>query len=80
MVTSGTYQRNFTYQGRLYHHILDPATGYPADSGLSGATVVAESGLLADCLSTAILALGPEKGRALAQAYGVEIYLNDKGA
>lgn len=75
VVTSGTYQRCFTYAGRLYHHVLNPADGYPADSGISGATVKAEEALTADCLSTACLVLGEEKGRALAESFGAELYV-----
>lgn len=79
VVTSGTYQRSFTYADKFYHHILDPATGYPADAGLTGVTITAESGLLADCLSTACLVLGQDKGTALAKQYQAGIYTDKKG-
>ena len=74
VVTSGTYQRNFSVDGKLYHHILDPETGYPAERDYNSVTIVSENSLLADCLSTACFVLGKEKGSTLVQKYGAEIY------
>ncbi|MBQ2305806.1 MAG: FAD:protein FMN transferase, partial [Firmicutes bacterium] len=67
VVTSGTYERFIEVDGVRYHHILDPATGYPVDNGLVQVTVVAGKGHSVDCdgLSTVCLALGEAEGRML---------------
>ena len=77
-VTSGTYQRYFEQNGRIYHHIINPKTGYPTDNGLNAVTVVTNSSAVADGLSTACLILGIEKGKALAKQYGAELIFVDK--
>jgi thiamine biosynthesis lipoprotein len=64
IVTSGDYERYFLEDGVRYHHLLDPATGYPA-RGLVSVTILAESCAEADALATAVFVLGMQKGLAL---------------
>ena len=61
VVSSGSYERYFEADGKLYHHILDSKTGYPAEGGLSGTTIVSEKSVDGDALSTSCFIIGYEK-------------------
>ena len=65
VVSSGIYERSFTEDSKLYHHILNPSTGYPYDNGLISVTIISEKSVDGDGLSTSCFALGLEKGLEL---------------
>ncbi|MFC1594620.1 FAD:protein FMN transferase, partial [Candidatus Omnitrophota bacterium] len=69
IATSGDYEQFFTLQGKRYSHIIDPHTGYPADSGVVSVTVIADDCLTADALATSIVVLGKTEGEALMKEF-----------
>jgi thiamine biosynthesis lipoprotein len=72
VVTSGTYERGFDFGGVRYHHILDPQTGWPAQSDLVSATFVMDSSMTADALATACIVIGSDKSLELATSQGLD--------
>jgi thiamine biosynthesis lipoprotein len=67
--SSGTYERFFVRDGKTYHHIMNPRTGYPVDNGLVQVTlIVPATTRYADGLSTTVFVLGPEKGMKLVES------------
>lgn len=63
IISSGAYQRNFKIGNNLYHHIIDPKTGHPADSDLKLTTVIDDDGAFADAMSTALFVMGYNKAK-----------------
>lgn len=68
VVTSGIYERYFEQNGKRYHHIIEPKTGYPADNGLAGVSIIADNSIDGDGLSTSIFILGLDKGMELIES------------
>lgn len=80
VVTSGVYERFLEVDHVRYHHILDPKTGYPAQSGLLSVTVVSRSSTMADALSTALFVMGPKRAGPLLKKYGASaIFVTTNG-
>jgi thiamine biosynthesis lipoprotein len=74
--TSGDYERYFIVDGRRFHHILDPKTGYPAPDCRS-VTIITNEGVFTDGFSTAVFVLGPEKGMKLVSEMGMDAMIID---
>lgn len=79
VVSSGVYERYFETEDRLYHHILDPQTGYPVESNLLGVTIISDASVDGDGLSTTCFALGLTDGMALIESLdGIDaIFITD---
>lgn len=68
VVSSGVYERCFEQDGTLYHHLLNPKTGYSYDNGLIAVTIISDQSVDGDALSTTCFALGLEDGLKLAES------------
>lgn len=81
VVTSGVYERAFEQDGRLYHHILDPETGFPAQTDLLSATVVSRDSIDGDAFATALVLMGADQAIAFAERHPrIEaVLLTDEG-
>ena len=71
VVTSGIYERGFELDGKWYHHILDPHTGWPVQNNLLTVTACTKSSMLADALTTAMFVMGPTDGSQLAEKFSI---------
>ena len=65
IVTSGDYERYVMRKNKKYHHIIDPATGYPVWNNIISVTVISDKTIDADCLATAIFVLGAERSKKI---------------
>ncbi len=73
IVTSGIYERQFKKNGVLYHHVIDPRTGWPIKTDLEGVSIISEKSVDGDSISTSCLLLGFDKGMELVRkTEGVE--------
>lgn len=82
IVTSGIYERYFVKEDKMYHHILDPETGYPYENDLLGVTILSKKSVDGDGLSTTCFSLGLEEGKKLVDSledtYAVFITKDEK--
>ncbi|PKM63384.1 MAG: FAD:protein FMN transferase [Firmicutes bacterium HGW-Firmicutes-21] len=78
--TSGSYEKYFVEENKVYHHIFNSKTGYPVENELVSVSVVCDNGMLSDMLSTACFALGIDDSLSLLKQYGAEAVFvtNDK--
>lgn len=78
IVTSGAYERNFTENGTLYHHILEPRTGYPYNGDIESVTIIGQSSMHCDALSTSSFMMGIQDALTLVKQCGYDALIIDK--
>lgn len=64
IVTSGIYERYLEVDGEIYHHLMNPKTGYPFDNEIAGISIISDKSVDGDALSTLVFGLGVEEGLA----------------
>lgn len=80
IVTSGSYEQCFFYQGKRFHHIIDPHTGKPTCSGLLSVTLIGDEAAKLDAFATGICCLGLKNGALIAQQHGISaIFVTENG-
>ncbi|MCI8590388.1 MAG: FAD:protein FMN transferase [Clostridiales bacterium] len=82
IAVSGDYERYFEMDGKRYHHIIDPFTGYPANTGLHSVAVIAEDPVWADALSTALFVMGPVQAMQFYESTQIPfeaVFISDDG-
>src|SRR6185295_18470216 len=72
--SSGDREQFLELEGKRYSHIVDPRTGMPLSNG-AGASIIAQSGMLADALATAVCVMGKEAGTPLAESHKAQVYI-----
>ncbi|NTU42893.1 MAG: FAD:protein FMN transferase [Nitrospirales bacterium] len=78
--TAGDYEKSFEKDGKRYHHILDPKTGYPA-YGCRSVTVIARDGVIADGIDTGLFIVGPQRAMEIMKEIGLEgVVIDDRGS
>ena len=80
VVTSGYYEKYFIKDGKKYHHIIDPLTGYPSESNIISATIISDKSIDGDGLSTGVYIMGQDKATKLIESIpGVDaIFITDE--
>ena len=77
VATSGGYERYFQQDGVKYHHIFDPATGYPVKTDILSATVICDTAIDADCWSTILFSAGLNKAQEYVEEYNLNAIIVD---
>ncbi len=78
VVTSGAYERNFEQDGILYHHIIDPQTGYPHQGEIESVSVIGTSSTKADAYSTYLFMRSPEEALHIAKTEGIDVLIQTR--
>lgn len=81
IITSGSYERCFVYKGRRVHHIIDPRTGRPSDSGLLSVSLIGENAAMLDALATGICCLGQQVSMSIVRKHAISaVFVTEDGS